>query len=197
MASAPTVISAGQRIDGLVQASEDVVVEGTISGSVDSDHSLIIEESGILDGDAAVRVLVVRGVVVGNIRATDDVVIAATGQVQGDITARRMELQAGGRISGNVETGAALPRSDRRKRSSTREWSAAALRSTVVAPRQDEVAAPEPEVAKPKPKPKRKKSTKAGKKKPVTRSSSNRAKATAPTVADDEVVEIDAVEIEA
>jgi cytoskeletal protein CcmA (bactofilin family) len=105
VADAPTRISANQRVDGTLRASEDVSLAGRLYGRLESDRTFTVEEGAYVEAECFVKTLVVHGIVVGDIHASEDLIIERTGQVQGTIRARRMKLRAGGRISGQVATG--------------------------------------------------------------------------------------------
>lgn len=105
MAQASSYIDSSQRIEGLISASEDLVLAGHLVGELKSSHDLIVDPSGIAEADISARRVEVHGVVVGNVVASDDVIVTRTGQVQGSIKARRVQVQPGGRIDAEVTSG--------------------------------------------------------------------------------------------
>jgi cytoskeletal protein CcmA (bactofilin family) len=165
MVTPTTRIDASHRIDGSLHASEPVSLFGHLVGEVVSDDVFIVEASAIVEGDVQASEVVVLGTVVGVIEATESVTVGATGQVSGDIKTRSLELIAGGRIQGQVESAATVARAQvgrtqaaawnqgaRRTSSSTRgrDVSASTTRTTAAS-----VEAPKPKrAAKKKSKPK-------------------------------------------
>jgi cytoskeletal protein CcmA (bactofilin family) len=105
MAQASSYIDSSQRIEGLISASEDLVLAGHLVGELKSSHGLIVDPSGIAEADISARRVEVHGVVVGNVVASEDVIVTRTGQVQGSIKARRVQVQLGGRIDAEVTSG--------------------------------------------------------------------------------------------
>ncbi|MFT7581928.1 MAG: cytoskeletal protein CcmA (bactofilin family) [Myxococcota bacterium] len=101
-------IAAEHHITGALRCGEDIVIFGRVQGLVESAGLVVIEAGAIVEANIHAQELVVRGVVVGEIEAVDGVEIAASGQILGDIKTRRMNLVAGGRISGVVQTGMEL-----------------------------------------------------------------------------------------
>ncbi|MEC9073416.1 MAG: polymer-forming cytoskeletal protein, partial [Myxococcota bacterium] len=99
-----SVISAGQLVEGAVSATEDLLVEGRIDGSVGSTHKVIVAADGYLEASVQAREVVVDGTIVGDLTVTEDVTVTATGQIQGEIRAKRLSLEAGGRVCGLVVT---------------------------------------------------------------------------------------------
>ncbi len=93
------------RIDGRVEISDDVHVDGHIVGSVVGDAQLTVGPEGVVEGEVHVRRLILHGVVVGRVAASDGVEVGAKAQVKGDIRTPQLTLQAGGRIAGQVKTG--------------------------------------------------------------------------------------------
>ncbi|MGB0591923.1 MAG: bactofilin family protein [Myxococcota bacterium] len=125
MAQASSYIDPSQRIEGLVSASEDLVLAGHLVGELQSSHALIVDSSGIAEANITARRVEIHGVVVGDVVASDDVVVSRTGQVQGSIKARRVQVESGGRLDADVTSGegAQPARSARRtpaRRTSTR-----------------------------------------------------------------------------
>jgi len=98
-------IAAGHRVIGTISASEDLLILGRVEGRIQSEATVVVEASAIIEGDIVARNVVIRGIVVGDVQAVEAIEIAPTAQVAGDLRAKRLGLRAGGRISGLVASG--------------------------------------------------------------------------------------------
>lgn len=83
---------------------ETFVVEGTVHGAVRARHVEIGEGGSVLGGIEADHATV-RGRVQGGIQARDRLALKATAVVEGDIDARRLALEEGGQVNGNIRIG--------------------------------------------------------------------------------------------
>jgi cytoskeletal protein CcmA (bactofilin family) len=111
-----TVVGETIRISGHLGGDEDLTVRGRVEGKVDLTRTLIVEPSGIVKAEVAVRNALISGVVVGNITASDSVELTADARVVGDLTAPRVIIVDGASFKGRVDMGdldIARPRSDR------------------------------------------------------------------------------------
>lgn len=80
-------------------------IDGTFKGTVKSDALLSVGESGNVEADIDVGVLLVNGRVTGKIRATDRVEIHPGGKVIGDIRAPNLITRSGAIFRGNCFIG--------------------------------------------------------------------------------------------
>ncbi|MFT7532701.1 MAG: cytoskeletal protein CcmA (bactofilin family) [Gammaproteobacteria bacterium] len=91
-------------IHGDVTGEEDLVVAGTIEGTVNlKDNNLVIDENGHVMANVTARVIRVDGEVKGELRASEKVVIKPSGHVNGDIRAPRVVLEDGCHFKGSVD----------------------------------------------------------------------------------------------
>jgi cytoskeletal protein CcmA (bactofilin family) len=103
------IIAANHRVVGTISAGEDLIVLGRVEGRIQSEASVIIEATAIVEGDITANHVLVRGVVVGDLQGVEGVEVAPGAQVAGDIRTRRLTLRAGGRVAGTVTTGIEVP----------------------------------------------------------------------------------------
>src|SRR4051812_4744878 len=88
--SGATVIGPSILINGKLSGDEDLTVRGRCEGELTLTRTLIVETSGIIKANVAVRNAIVSGVVVGNINATESVELTKGGRMVGDIRAPRV-----------------------------------------------------------------------------------------------------------
>ncbi len=94
------------RIQGDVTGDEDLLIQGTIDGSVTLEaHALTVGPDGDVRADIRARVVTVQGRVKGNLNAEEQVILQASSRVQGDISAPRVVLEDGARFRGEIDMG--------------------------------------------------------------------------------------------
>ena len=97
--SAPSIISADMVINGTLNSTGDIQIDGRIEGDVRS-VGLIIGEKAEIHGEVYAEDVTVRGKVVGRIRARK-VLLAATSHVEGDILHEAFAVESGAFFEGN------------------------------------------------------------------------------------------------
>ena len=101
-----TLIGAGTRIIGDVQFAGGFHVDGYVMGNVDapadSDATLSVSDSGVVEGSVAVPNVVLNGTVKGDILAHDRVELGATARVTGNVYYALIEMEMGAEITGKL-----------------------------------------------------------------------------------------------
>jgi cytoskeletal protein CcmA (bactofilin family) len=88
-------------IQGQVTGDEDLLIQGSVDGSVDlKQHAVTVGPDGEVKASIVGRVVTVEGKVEGNITADEQVILRTSASVQGDITAPRVVLEDGSRFRG-------------------------------------------------------------------------------------------------
>lgn len=108
----PAAIDATVHIRGDVNCDANLVIDGTITGSVTLEEGqLTIGRAGRATATLKASVIQIDGLVVGDVLAATLVVVTKTGQVQGNLIGPRIVLEPGARIIGGVDMSArtALP----------------------------------------------------------------------------------------
>lgn len=108
-ANGATVIGPSILINGKLSGDEDLTVRGRVEGTLTLTRTLIVETSGIVKADVAVKNAIVSGVVVGNINATESVELTREGRMVGDIRAPRVIIVDGASFRGRVDMGEVEP----------------------------------------------------------------------------------------
>lgn len=104
-----TVIGPSILISGRLTGDEDLTVRGRVEGELSLTRTLIVETSGVMKANVAVRNAIISGVVVGNITATESVELTREGRMVGDIRAPRVIIVDGASFRGRVDMGNAEP----------------------------------------------------------------------------------------
>jgi len=98
-----SVLGATLRFKGELSAQEDLIVQGSVEGSITHTQSLTIGTDGTMKGDIRARVIVIDGKVEGDLFATESVNIRATAKVKGNVFAPRVGISEGAFFQGQIE----------------------------------------------------------------------------------------------
>jgi cytoskeletal protein CcmA (bactofilin family) len=104
-----TVVGQSILISGRLTGDEDLTVRGRVEGELTLSRTLIVETSGVVKANVAVKNAIVSGVVVGNINATESVELTREGRMVGDIRAPRVIIVDGASFRGRVDMGDVEP----------------------------------------------------------------------------------------
>src|SRR5690606_15648707 len=88
---------------------EDLTVRGRVEGELTLSKTLIVETTGVVKANVAVKNAIVSGVVVGNINATESVELTREGRMAGDSHAPRVIIVDGASCRGRVDMGEVEP----------------------------------------------------------------------------------------
>jgi cytoskeletal protein CcmA (bactofilin family) len=109
--SRASILGPTLKFRGELSAQEDLIVQGSVEGSITHTQSLTIGTDGTMKGDIRARVIVIDGKVEGDLYATESVNIRATAKVKGNIFAPRVGISDGAFFQGQIDmqpTGAAV-----------------------------------------------------------------------------------------
>ncbi len=106
-----TVANIGKSIaiKGDLTGNEDMVIEGSVEGSIDlPNNQLTIGANGVIKAEIHAKSVIVIGHVVGNINGIERVEIQGTGRVEGNVGAPKFVVAEGAQLDGSIQmTGAA------------------------------------------------------------------------------------------
>lgn len=91
------------RFRGELSAQEDLIIQGSVEGSITHTQSLTVGAEGTMKGDIRARVIVIDGKVEGDLYATESVSIRATAKVKGNVFAPRVGITEGAFFQGQIE----------------------------------------------------------------------------------------------
>jgi cytoskeletal protein CcmA (bactofilin family) len=100
---AGTVIGEGLVIEGEFSSDDEVVVHGTVRGTLSAGGVVSVANGAVVEADVTSLSLSVAGNVTGNINASDRVDIQAGGRLVGDVKASRLTIADGASFKGNVD----------------------------------------------------------------------------------------------
>lgn len=101
-----SIIGPGMKIVGDCSSDGTIRVEGQVEGAVKAGKSVVVGEGGTVKGDISTQDAIIAGTVDGSVVAESRVELQATCRVQGDIRSRRVKLEEGGQVDGQLHMGA-------------------------------------------------------------------------------------------
>lgn len=97
---AETIIGASIKVKGNFQGQGDIVVEGTLEGSLKTDSSIFIGDQAKIMANIESRDCIVNGEIHGNLKIKNYLAIGATAKIYGDIQYNEISIEKGGIVSG-------------------------------------------------------------------------------------------------
>lgn len=97
-----TIIAQGVRVEGEFRSPGDVVIDGEVAGSVETQSSLHVGETAKIHADVKAANAVIAGEVQGNIFVQETLELLSTSDVKGDIVTSVISVAAGAQLSGRI-----------------------------------------------------------------------------------------------
>ena len=108
-----TLIGSGSILQGDLEFTGGLRVDGHIKGHVSAQDSnngtLVLSESGVIEGDVNVPHVVINGTVKGNIASSGHVELQANAKITGDIHYKAVEMELGAVLNGSLVSDASAP----------------------------------------------------------------------------------------
>jgi cytoskeletal protein CcmA (bactofilin family) len=98
-----SVLGPTLKFRGELSAQEDLIVQGSVEGSITHTQCLTIGTDGSMRGDIRARIILIDGKVDGDLYATESVNIRATAKVKGNVFAPRVAISDGAFFQGQIE----------------------------------------------------------------------------------------------
>jgi cytoskeletal protein CcmA (bactofilin family) len=92
----------GASFEGKVSFSGLLRIDGHLKGTAQSDGTLVVGETGLVQADVEVGTLLVRGSVTGAVRAQHRVEITPTGRLEGELVTPLLTVEEGGELRARV-----------------------------------------------------------------------------------------------
>ena len=100
-----TIIGPSVNVEGDFVAAGNVVVEGTISGTLKTENNLTVGEHAKITADITAGRAVISGEIHGNIRVKEDLELMSTAKIFGDIKTKTLSVAPGAVINGKCVAG--------------------------------------------------------------------------------------------
>jgi len=103
------VIGASMEIKGDIRTREELMIEGTVEGSIESQSSLTIGPNGKVKATIRAREIAIFGSVRGNIEVAEKIAIREKGSLVGDIKTAGISIDDGAYFKGSIDIVRAEP----------------------------------------------------------------------------------------
>ncbi len=100
-----TLIGANTRVEGNMQYSSGLRVDGTIKGNVTQNGSqctLILSEAGSIEGEVTAAKIVINGKITGPVHASEFIELQTKARIVGDLYYKSLEMHTGAVIEGKL-----------------------------------------------------------------------------------------------
>ncbi len=100
-----SIIGPGMKVVGDCVTTGSLRIEGAVQGTVRAGKAVVVGKEGFVDGDIETQDAVISGRVVGTLTIASRLELHATCHIEGTIRARRMQLEEGASIEGQIMVG--------------------------------------------------------------------------------------------
>ncbi len=100
-----SIIGAGMRVVGNCTTEGTLRIEGVLEGTVRAGKAVVVGKDGVVLGDISTQDAIIGGKVNGTVIAESRLELQATCVIDGEIHARRIKLEEGGTVNGEIRTG--------------------------------------------------------------------------------------------
>jgi cytoskeletal protein CcmA (bactofilin family) len=101
-----TIIGKGTKIEGSMEVSQSLRIDGVFKGSLSTTDTLIVGSTGeLIDVTIKVKNAIIGGIIKGHVAATNKVTLESTSRLQGDLSAKLLVIEEGALFSGNCASG--------------------------------------------------------------------------------------------
>lgn len=104
-----SIIDEGMTVDGALVGKGNLVVKGSVKGTIESE-SVVISEEGRIAADTKAQSMTVGGIFEGRVETSGQLVILATGRCSGEIICGDLVVEAGGRLDARVTCNGPVPK---------------------------------------------------------------------------------------
>lgn len=100
-----SIIAPGTKVTGDIETDGTLRVEGSVEGMIKAAKAVVVGKDGVVAGDISTQDAVIGGKVTGTVVAESRLELQATCVIDGEIRARRVKLDEGGKVNGQVAMG--------------------------------------------------------------------------------------------
>lgn len=101
-----TIIGKGTKIEGNMEVSQSLRIDGTFKGSITATDTLIVGTTGELsEVTVQVKNAIIGGKIKGDVSASNKITLESTSNLEGDLSAKLLVIEEGALFSGNCKSG--------------------------------------------------------------------------------------------
>src|SRR5437899_6088409 len=97
------IVGAGMSVSGTITACDRLVAEGSVDAKLDGCQQVIVAQTGVFRGTVSTDNADVHGRFEGELVVQKRLLVRAAGQVSGTVSYGEIEIERGGKISGQVK----------------------------------------------------------------------------------------------
>jgi cytoskeletal protein CcmA (bactofilin family) len=97
------IVGAGMSLSGAITSCDRLVAEGTVDAQLDGCQQVIVAQTGVFRGNVSTDNADVHGRFEGELVVHKRLLVRAAGQVSGTVSYGEIEIERGGRISGQIK----------------------------------------------------------------------------------------------
>lgn len=101
--SAPTHIPAHTRVEGRIETSSDLEIEGRCDGDIVVGGSVVVRPGAVCKARVRARSATIQGEIIGDVVCTESIVLAAGARVAGDLRAPDVSVDPSAKLDGKVD----------------------------------------------------------------------------------------------
>src|SRR2546427_7134022 len=101
--STKNVLNSDVEIKGNLRFAGELTLEGKLEGEINSDGTLQLGDTAVVNGNINVASVIVRGKVTGNVAAKDKIEIKTKAELFGDIRSSKLVIEEGVTFVGKTE----------------------------------------------------------------------------------------------
>jgi cytoskeletal protein CcmA (bactofilin family) len=101
--STKNVLNSDVEIKGNLRFAGELTLEGKLEGEINSDGTLQLGDTAVVNGNINVGSVVVRGKITGNVAAKDKIEIKTKAELFGDIRSSKLVIEEGVTFVGKTE----------------------------------------------------------------------------------------------
>ena len=108
ISNSSNVIGKGTVLEGNIETSGNIRIEGRINGSIKSKSKIALGHSSHVEGNITAQNADIEGGVKGKIDISEVLILKATAVVHGDISTSKLVVEPGAVFNGSCKMGAAI-----------------------------------------------------------------------------------------
>ncbi|MDL2320779.1 polymer-forming cytoskeletal protein [Desulfosarcina sp. OttesenSCG-928-B08] len=96
-----SIIDKGMTLDGTIAGNGNLVINGTVTGTLCGD-TLIISEDGCVTADTRATTMTIGGMFEGKLETSGQLIILSTGKCNGEVTCGDLVVEPGAQLNAAV-----------------------------------------------------------------------------------------------
>ena len=96
-----SIVEKGLTIEGSVSFKGQLIINGTVKGTLEGDH-IVITEEGVVEAETRASFITIGGIFRGRLTVSGKFVLLSTGVCSGIVECQEMELEPGGVLNGEI-----------------------------------------------------------------------------------------------